>query len=303
MLSTIEIIELEKKVFKYRLKQKLYYIILGIIIFLIICVSSFLYYSQEPQNIVPKEESVIKVDTNISIMKSLELNTSKEEPRETIEDKSKDLKVEASIPIGNDATPLKQNKTLFLNSPLVKIHSTEKKINSSSFVKQEDFDTKQTTPVEEDMDTKILIRKTEKKAEETFYRNLEDEIQSTMLAPPIQLKEEDKQKSKITIESKDVNSLEYLKEKFEKTHNIIFALMLSEEYYLAKNYKESNKWALIANSIDSENEKSWIWFAKSQVKLGHKEDAIVALKAFLRNNKSKAAESLLNQMNLGEINE
>jgi predicted nucleotidyltransferase len=79
--------------------------------------------------------------------------------------------------------------------------------------------------------------------------------------------------------------------------------MLAEEYYTNKNYSESNKWALIANHIDADNEKSWLWFAKSKVKLGQKEDAIVALKAFLKNNKSQAAQTLLNKINLGELNE
>jgi len=77
--------------------------------------------------------------------------------------------------------------------------------------------------------------------------------------------------------------------------------MLAEEYYLNKNYNESNKWALIANNIDAGNEKSWLWFAKSKYKLGHKDDAILALKAYLKNNKSSAVESLLNQITVGEM--
>jgi hypothetical protein len=59
----------------------------------------------------------------------------------------------------------------------------------------------------------------------------------------------------------------------------------------------------MANQSDPENEKSWIWFAKSKVKLGEKEDAITALKAYLKHNKSRAAQTLLNQINLGELNE
>ena len=73
--------------------------------------------------------------------------------------------------------------------------------------------------------------------------------------------------------------------------------------YTTKNYTESSKWALIANQLDPDSEKSWLWFAKSKLKLGQKEDAIVALKAYLKTNKSKAAQTLLNQISLGEINE
>ena len=81
---------------------------------------------------------------------------------------------------------------------------------------------------------------------------------------------------------------------------ITFAIMLAEEYYTNKNYSECNKWALIANNIDAENEKSWIWFAKSKVKLGQKNDAILALKTYLKSNKSQSIQSLLNQIMVGE---
>ena len=97
-----------------------------------------------------------------------------------------------------------------------------------------------------------------------------------------------------------MNSIEYLKEKYEKTHSIVYALMLSEEYYLTKNYQESNKWAIISNNLDAENEKSWILFAKTKVKLGRKDDAITALRAYVKNNKSQAAQALLNQLIIGE---
>ncbi|MCD8544732.1 MAG: M28 family metallopeptidase [Sulfurospirillum cavolei] len=157
-------------------------------------------------------------------------------------------------------------------------------------------DKKSYTPPPEDFDTPPLKKKAENELdlpvlkrngsseEPTFYRNKEEQIDATLLPPPPPL-EESKTKGVIKIESKEINSISYLKEKFDTTHNIVFALMLAEEYYLSKNYVESNKWALIANNLDAENEKSWIWFAKSKVKLGQKEDAILALKTYLKKHK------------------
>ncbi len=137
--------------------------------------------------------------------------------------------------------------------------------------------------------------------DKVLYRSTDETIDTSILAPPPA--EDIKPKGVIKIESQEMNSIHYLKDKFEKTNNIIFALMLAEEYYLAQDYTQSNKWALIANQLDADNEKSWLWFAKSKVKLGQKEDAIVALKAYIKNNKSKTAQTLLNQIYLGEIHE
>lgn len=287
MLSTVEIIELEKKLFTYRMKQRLNYTIFIALFLLIMGIVVYFFYNQTLKDISKKEEIIVKIENNVSIakieVKTLEINTSKEEPVQ---------KLEVLIP--------NKSELLFLQTPMIKTNNNDKKNYTYQVAKESSY----AHPVmDEEIESKVLAKKMERKPEEVFYRNIEDEIQTTMLAPPPLPKEEEKQKSKITIETKDVNSIQYLKEKFEKTHNIIFALMLAEEYYLTKNYNESNKWSLIANSIDPENEKSWIWFAKSKLKLGHKEDAIVALKAFLKNNKSKTIEGLLHQISIGEISD
>lgn len=91
----------------------------------------------------------------------------------------------------------------------------------------------------------------------------------------------------IKISTTEVDTIKYLKEKFYGTENIVFAIMLCEEYYMQQNYKESIKWALTANEIDSRNDKSWYWFAKNKVKLGEKADAIKAIETFLSTNSSR----------------
>lgn len=291
MLSNVDIFELEKKLFRYRLKQKLHYIIFAILALSIVGII-FYYYTYSFSNISAKVEMpTLVVDNNLSLVKS-ENNITKEEVKEKvtpstvlIEEKNKEI--------------FPTEETLFLQLPIIKTNNTDKK-NYNPFV-DKDVVNKKSLPeiTEDDIENKILMRKMRTKAEDTFYRNAEESIESTLLAPPPL--EDEKPKGRIKIETQEVNSIVYLKDKFEKTQNIIFALMLAEEYYLTKNYNESNKWALIANSIDSDNEKSWVWFAKSKVKLGQKEDALLALKAYLKNNKSKTIESLLSQISIGEI--
>ena len=282
MLSNVDIFELEKKLFRYRLKQKLHYIIF-LILALGICGILFYYYNSIFLHTTLKVETpTLVVDTNLSILKS-ENNITKEEVKEKIA--STEVSIEEK---GQEI------QTLFLQLPVIKTTNMDKKNYTPPIEKRNIPEI-----TEDDIENKVLMRKMKTKAEDTFYRNAEETIESTLLAPPPL--EDEKPKGRIKIETQEVNSLVYLKEKFEKTQNIIFALMLAEEYYLTKNYNESSKWALIANGIDSDNEKSWIWFAKSKVKLGQKEDASLALKAYLKNNKSKTIESLLGQIDVGEI--
>ncbi|WP_263832834.1 CDC27 family protein [Sulfurospirillum oryzae] len=291
MLSAIEITELEKKVLKYRLKQRLHYLISAVLILSIGFIGFFFYGypTFSPQTKIKEQEPVV---LSIAEQKIADINHTTLEQQPIVPDINSSTKY-----VPTPAIEEKAEQALLLQLPIIGKSNVEKKTSYTP-----DMTDKKTNAgiQEEELENKILMRKAPNTIdEESFYRSKEDKIDASLLPPP--LLEEPKPKGVIKIETHEVNSIQYLKDKFEKTHNITFALMLAEEYYLTKNYNESNKWALIANNTDPENEKSWIWFAKSKLKLGHKEDAILALKAYLKNNKSKAAQSLLNQINVGEV--
>lgn len=264
MLSPTEITELEKKVSRYRLKKYSRYGMLCSIFISAIGIFFSVYWIKQTNVVFFHNDTAVVTPT---------MSTAIEKTMPVI-----------SAEFNESASKNIPGEPLLLKTPNI---LAEKVLPKKELP----------LPSEEDAFTKIST------SNNTIqHTNKEDNIDTSVLAPP-PLLEETKQKGIIKIESQEINSIQYLKEKFEKTHNIIFALMLSEEYYLSKDYPQSNKWALIANQLDSENEKSWIWFAKSKVKLGQKDDAVVALKAYLKNNKSKAAQTLLNQILLGEINE
>jgi len=302
MLSASEIADLEKKVYAYRLKAQLRYVSF-IVLFMILASSGIFFYTysnkitifksnvaatSSEKNTTDALSTVWPIDKNTSLALSQMASQAKEE-----------TSPEAPPLIQTPLVP-KAEPTLMLKSPNVHTGNEVKK----SFFSAETPNTytiKKEFSQKEVMDSPSEVLAPPSSKENLFYRSTEENIDTTVLAPPNL--EEIKPKGMIKIESKEVNSIEYLKDKFEKTSNIIFALMLAEEYYTNKNYSESNKWALIANHIDADNEKSWLWFAKSKVKLGQKEDAIVALKAFLKTNKSQAAQTLLNKINVGELNE
>lgn len=292
MLSASEINELEKKVFHYRLKQTIRKSIFLLSIVFIFLSIGIVYYKMS--------DSEIKISSLLPEV--IEKNTTTSMSTPSIKEESTTVlsKVEErpkEVPVPQAFTPVVQDEPIMLKSPSVNMGKDNSKNGYLPPPKQEEikhFSSNKDFGEEP-------IRKNLLRPEETFYRNNEEKIDTTVLAPP--LLEAPKPKGVIKIETQEVNSIQYLKEKFEKTNNIIFALMLAEEFYSNKNYVESSKWALIANQLDSDSEKSWLWFAKSKLKLGQKEDAIVALKAYLKTNKSKAAQTLLNQISLGEINE
>lgn len=109
------------------------------------------------------------------------------------------------------------------------------------------------------------------------------------------------QKPRINIETSEIKGFENLKNKFYETRSIIFALMLSEEYYHAKDYKNSLKWALVANEIDATNERSWIIFAKAKAKNGQPKEAIKALEAYLKTNpNAQEIKTIIQKIKLGQ---
>lgn len=300
MLSASEINELEKKVFRYRLKQTIrksaFVVVLG---FIFVCIGVVYHEMTKPEIKISSLQQDV-VEKNITTVSATPTPSIKDEPVSTQPSvatlpQAEERVKENSIP--QNASAMAQDEPIMLKSPSVNMGKDNRKNSYLPPPKQEEikhFSSNKDFGEEP-------IRKNLLKPEETFYRNSEEKIDTSVLAPP--LLEDSKPKGVIKIETQEVNSIQYLKEKFEKTNNIIFALMLAEEFYSTKNYVESSKWALIANHLDADSEKSWLWFAKSKLKLGQKEDAIVALKAYLKTNKSKAAQTLLNQISLGEINE
>ena len=285
MLSASEISDLEKKVSRYRLKRyTTFFGALFISVAFVIGIGMTFY-------IKPSFLSKFFSDNKTNIATH---------SKEHEENRS----LASTVPNEQNTTATTNNETLSLSTPKVFIDKNikndlpkkESRQDSSLYAKN---NLKETNSIEP--------------KDEPFYRSPEDKIDTSVLKPPGSptasgtipgIKEPAiKPKGSIKIETQETHSIPQLKERFEKTQNGVFAVMLAEEFYNTKNYKESVKWSLIANQLEPENDKSWIWFAKSKVKLGEKEDAITALKAFLVHNKSTAAQALLSQITLGETHE
>ena len=105
-----------------------------------------------------------------------------------------------------------------------------------------------------------------------------------------------KAKKKIFISSQKMGSLSLIKKRFYASNNITFSLLLSQKFLEKKEYKKALKWALISNEINENNERSWILFAQAKAKLGKKQDAINALRVYLKSRNSIKVKKILDDI-------
>lgn len=308
MLSTNDITELEKKYSKYIFKKRLKLTFI-VTIFLSIIVFALYYLFYSPKN------QKKTVDTNKSAKNVIKKTINMTKPKDTNFTKAKTIKpIDTNFTRTAKIVKVKKENNLTLNIAKKKnniSNMTEEVIkpdanisNSNNIEKKLIFHIKPQNSAATNTKSTGILRlnryfldkkyntKKQKNIKTVKNINKNDTIQKEKYAKP-----------KIHIEMRDIDSTQYLKKKFQKTHDIVFALMLCENYYSKKNYRESLKWSIIANDIDSQSEKSWMWFAKSKYRLNQRNDAIKALKAFLKSKESKSIRMLLKDITNGELND
>ncbi len=88
--------------------------------------------------------------------------------------------------------------------------------------------------------------------------------------------------NEIVLDNKPNNqdALDSAKKAYLENKNFKTAIELAKTYYIAGNYEKARFYSVEANSFDSSKEDGWIVFANSCVKLGLKNDAVVALSKF-----------------------
>ncbi|EKQ2137810.1 CDC27 family protein [Campylobacter fetus] len=132
-------------------------------------------------------------------------------------------------------------------------------------------------------DTKILEFSETNQSESNQYQN--------------QAQNKNQAQNSIKIESQTIDmSVESLKSKFDSTNDIKYAILLAEEFYKQNDYENAIKWAFTINSIDENEVKGWVIFAKAKYKIGKKEDALTVLNALQEKNRSASIEELIEQI-------
>ncbi|MDQ7068166.1 MAG: CDC27 family protein [Sulfurimonas sp.] len=89
--------------------------------------------------------------------------------------------------------------------------------------------------------------------------------------------------------------------RFKKNNNPALSLFVAKKYYELKDYQQAYNYALITNKINKEIESSWIIFAKALVKMGKRDKAISTLKSYIKQSHSSSARILLDEIYSGKF--
>jgi hypothetical protein len=92
------------------------------------------------------------------------------------------------------------------------------------------------------------------------------------------------------------NALDYLIKRFNMKRDPKLAAYIAQSFYKKKNYNQTVKWSIMANSMEPSNEESWLLYAKAKVKLGKKQEAINALRIYLNQYSSQKVKSYLHSL-------
>lgn len=108
-------------------------------------------------------------------------------------------------------------------------------------------------------------------------------------------------KSSIKLVKSDDDIIKVLKKRYTDSPTSTLALSLASEFYKRGNYQESLGWSIRANELDDVLEDAWILYAENSVKLGKKDDAVIALKTYLNKYESSKIKAFLNKIENAEV--
>lgn len=299
MLDSYEILELEKRWKRYnrrRFKRKFLNIITIIIITASVLAALFLLYINLYQNnflsliqVSSKEKAItelkqkqeidkLKQKAILARQKSIQIADKNSAPQEqtVIANKKQPSIVNRLQKI--DQTPLQQpNSNIKKLAPQVIGQPTIEKLDILNPLPDEDT------------------------IENSINKNSEQPIDFTKNNPTVK-KPIKNLKDSIKIQSREISlTIPSLKNQFELTNDIKYAILLSQKYYDEGDYENAMKWSFTVNSIDKDRIEGWIIFAKSKYKIGKKNDALKVLDAVKEKQPSDEIDSLIRQIKMGTL--
>ncbi|ALV65007.1 CDC27 family protein [Campylobacter fetus] len=302
MLDSYEIQEMENKWKKYNRKRnkKLYILSATILICLSIGISAGYFidlYIKKQNDMLQNEIADINLKRHVDELKEkariakqkLEQQKAQDE-KELLEQAKKDdanlnLDIEKQTvlnePLQNQQTKQKDVKPTDNNNALIpKIISQDTLQNSNDF---EIINQRISSDLPLPQETNILEFSEANQSESNKYQS--------------QPQNKNQAQNSIKIESQTIDmSVKSLKSKFDSTNDIKYAILLAEEFYKNNDYENAIKWAFTINSIDENEIKGWVIFAKAKYKIGKKEDALTVLNALQEKNRSNSIEELIEQI-------
>lgn len=277
--------ELERQWFRYKLKSYIPKIILFIVLItLSIFIIVFTFNSDISSNTSPTTsklpDSLVSVQ---SISKKTTLpSTSIKSSQETI----------LAEPVKNGITAQEQ---LILQPSL-------DFINSLKYMPEEPI---QKLQAKKSVQKSIVTKKTglqvmeHKNIKPIIEKNLKPKAQELTSETTIK-KEESPPNFTINIKQEESDIQEVIK-RFHNNKKPALSLFVAKRFYALKRYNHAYNYALITNELNSEIEESWLIAAKSLSKLNQKEKAITLLTQFIDDSKSIRAIMLLEKIKSGTL--
>lgn len=97
------------------------------------------------------------------------------------------------------------------------------------------------------------------------------------------------------------NDINLVIKRFKTNNNPALSLFIAKKYYEIGNFNQAYNYALITNQLNKDIEESWIIFSKSLVKLNKKDKAVEVLKQYVEYSSSSRAEILLSNIISGKF--
>ena len=210
--------------------------------------------------------------------------------------------VDKNLAIRKPHASLTENNISMVSLAPLKI---EKPVVSSVIVEKEIISLSPVIPLI-DMDREHVVRVKKRTIKRvTSHKKTVSAKRATFLTSSelksIQVSRDTTKLKKINLTSSSKNYIETMKEKFFKSKHHRDALLVAKAFYSKGAYKESEKWALKANKLESKKAESWIIFASSKAKMGQKEEAIKILFAYYKKDRSARVKAVIEKIKTGQL--
>ena len=276
----LNILDLEKRWFKYKIKSYIPYATITVsLIIIAIAISTFFNSNQE-----------IKA------------------AKKTKQEQSIDTKISKKIPIAQETTQIEK-------IAYEKIPTTPSKISKQSYsdTNSESLKLAPSLNFMKKMQHSSLpyyqneVKKVQKVTNAPKFKSqIVEEVQD--LEVEVEVKEKIKivipqeEVKRISIERRDTqDDIKHIIKRFKNNNNPALSLFIAKKYYELGEYHKAYNYSLITNQINSDIDASWIVFSKSLVKLQQKDKAIKTLKQYIETSHSSAAKILLEEIVSGRF--
>lgn len=262
----LNIPELERRWFRYKIKSYIPYLSIIVSLVVIVVVTIFFYSSKKRPPALQAEKNVTQIPAP-------------KPPKQAVKTITK-----AKVVQSTRVAPTPKN-----------IHQKSEKKRQQKLTPSLDFMKRMQNslqPYYKVEEEQVVTPKIEKKA--PTKATAEEVVQPSF--------ESEKVPVKITIKRENTqNDIRNVIKRFKHNNNPALSLFVAKKSYELGDYTQAYNYALITNRINSDIESSWIIFAKSLVKLGKKEAAITTLKKYIHYSNSSNAKILLNNITSGKF--